>query len=55
MFVGVLMEMWEAMNSLAERFAWGSGHKRKLCMVPSHSCYIYGTWWGKEMRRGERF
>ena len=35
------MEMWEAMNSLAERFAWGTGHKRKLCMVPSHSCYIY--------------
>ena len=24
---------------------------RKLCMVPFHNCYIYGTWRSKEMRR----
>ena len=25
---------------------------RDLCMVPSHNCYIYGIWRGKEVRRG---
>ena len=34
---------------IALRFAlWDSG-RRKLCMVPCHSCYIYEIWRSKEV------
>ena len=32
--------------------AKGPGVKRKLCIVPSDSCYIYVTWKSKEVGRG---
>ena len=30
--------------------AWG---RRKLCMVPCHSCNVFRTWRSKEVGRGE--
>ena len=30
----------------------GTAVRRKLCMVPSHSCYIHATWKSKEVVRG---
>ena len=35
------------MNSLGRRFAWGTGGKRKLCIVPCWSCNIYKIWRSK--------
>ena len=49
------METWEVsfawgqLNSLPKRFALGYWGRRKLRMVPCHSCYIYGTWRSKEV------
>ena len=41
------------MNSLLKRFDWRTRGKRKLCVVPCHSCYIYVTWRNKEVGEGE--
>ena len=43
------------MNSLGRRFAWGTGGKRKLCIVPCWSCNIYKIrgevkWVGKVLK-----
>ena len=43
---------------LRKSIAWQRGLlaltrvRRKLCMVPSHSCHIYGTWRSKETEGG---
>ena len=29
-----------------------TGGRKKLWMVPGHSCYLYGTWKSKEVGRG---
>ena len=61
MFVVVSMEMWGVslawgqVNSLAKRFTGGNGRRKKLCMVPYHSGYIYATCRNNEAGRGERF
>ena len=44
---------WGQVNNLAKRFAWGSECRSKLCILPSHSCYIYATWKSKEVEREE--
>ena len=31
----------------------GTGGKRKLCLMPYYSCYIYLTWRSKEVRKKE--
>ena len=42
------------MNSLAKRFVLEQksmlGLSKTLCMLPFHSCYIYGTWRSKGVR-----
>ena len=56
--VGVSRERWGLaqpggqFNILAKMFPWGTGVRRKLYMVPYHSCNIYGTWRSKEVGRG---
>ena len=45
---GVSSEGGGQVNSRVKRFVWGTGGRRKLCMVPSHSCHIYGTCKSKE-------
>ena len=40
---------WGQVNSLAKWFAWWDWGRRKLYMMPCHSCDIYGTWRSKEV------
>ena len=46
---------WGQVNSLAKRFTGGNGRRKKLCMVPYHSGYIYATCRNNEAGRGEGF
>ena len=32
------------------RSVCGTSGRRKLCMVPGHSCHIYGIWRSREVR-----
>ena len=54
----VSMEMWGVslirwqVKSLSKRFAW-MDWRRKLYILPSHSCYIYTTWKSKQVGMGE--
>ena len=60
MFVSTLMEsssdslLWGASEYPGEEvFLERVGDWKKLCLVPCHSCYIYGTWRSEEVGRGE--
>ena len=46
-----LVQPRELVNSLVKWFDCGICGRTKLCMVPCHSCAIYGIWGSKEVGR----
>ena len=50
-----MQSLYSLLNTLGSReefYLGGTGSRKKLCMVPCHSYYIYGTRRSKEVGEG---